>query len=348
MEIMFRVIEKKTNAISFCNLDHDLKPLVLNIVEKSEILMDAEGKKSRCGLYSTTNNNIYFISNFKDYISSSSKFRKEVTYLIALIENFLTKICDQQIEFQFKRTQRLSHNIRSINGNCITSFFSYFPQEELSKKDNKVQAKIGKLISENQLDIPNFLLKLHKNHLAVKTEFEVFEKLYDKNPYLNKKRHKVHRVLMNLYYPFFSDFQEKNVTVNIVSSEVKCVFDYDTLHVAFFHIFENAHKYSKNNSVIEVLISESTEFKTITFSMESLSIAQDEVPLIFMEGWSGTSSRVTAKSGNGLGMYIVKRLIELNNGSIDFIPIPNSKITYSHNGLDLSYQKNQIVINLPN
>jgi len=346
MEVMFRIINSKAQAVTFCNLTDNLKPLLPKISNSSEILT-VNNKKCRCGIYMTDNNKIYFISDSKDYISSSSKFKKEVQYLINLIDNFLTKICDEQVEFQFKRTQRLSHNIRSINGNCITSFFSYFPQEELSKKDNKIQSKIQRFIDEQNLDIPNLLLKLHKNHLAVKTEFEVFEKLYDKNPFLSKKRHKVHRVLMNVYYPFFSDFQDKGVNIDIKPSEIKSVFDYDTLHVAFFHIFENTHKYSKNNSTVDISISEENNFKVITFEMESLAVDHEELPLIFQEGWSSNSSKTTAKSGSGLGMYIVKRLIELNNGTIEFTPIEDTKTKSQDNGFNIEYQKNLITIKLP-
>jgi len=344
---MFRVISNETQAITFCNLKDEYKPLITQITSNSEVI-NLNSTRFRCGTCSTSKHKIYFITESKDYISSSSKFKKEISYLTDLIDNFLYKICNEQVEFQFKRTQRLSHNIRSINGNCITSFFSYFPQEELSKKDNKLQSKIQKFIDEQNLDIPNLLLKLHKNHLAVKTEFEVFEKLYDKNPFLSKRKHKVHRVLMNVYYPFFSDFQEKGVIVNIHSSEIKCLFDYDTLHVAFFHLFENAHKYSKNNSVINVSITEDNHFKTISFEMESLAVDEEDIERIFIEGWSSPLSKDTAKSGNGLGMYIVKRLIELNSGNVQFIPIPNTESTYTNNGLTIKYQKNIIQIKLPN
>ncbi|MDQ9813117.1 ATP-binding protein [Acinetobacter pittii] len=268
MDIKFRVIEKVTQSTTFCNLKDDFKQLLPLISQKSEIINLQPYGKIRCGQVITNDSLIYFVSNSKDYINSSSKFKNDLSYLTSLIESFLKDICQQQVEFQKQRTQRLSHNIRSINANCLTSFFSFFPQEELSKKDNKLQNKIDKISRENHLDIPNLLLKLHKNHLAIKTEFEVFEKLYTQNPFLSKKRHKVHRVLMNVFYRFFNDFQEKRVIVNIYPSESKSTFDYDTIHVAFFHLFENAYKYSKPNSTIDVSITENGPLTIITYSME--------------------------------------------------------------------------------
>ncbi|ENV48725.1 hypothetical protein P255_00237 [Acinetobacter brisouii CIP 110357] len=346
MELKFRVIDKITQETTFCNLKEEFKFLLPRISLPSEIINSGNLGKIRCGLVDTEKNKIFFISNSKDYIQSSSRFKSDVLHLTSLIDNFLTHICQQQIDFQLQKTQRLSHNIRSINANCLTSFFSFFPQEELSSKDNKIQTKIEKITKENHLDIPNLLLKLHKNHLAIKTEFEVFEKLYTKNPFLSKKKHKIHRVLMNVYYPFFSDFQEKGVLVNIYPSELKSIFDYDTLHVAFFHLFENAYKYSKPNSSINIMISEDLSSTLITFNMESLAIDSSEIPLIFTEGWSSNISKETGKSGNGLGMYIVKRLVELNNGNISFEAIPNTLSKYGSNGLEIYFQKNKIVISL--
>ena len=347
MDITFRVVEKETQSTTFCNLKNEFKQLLPQISQPSEIINLPQYGKVRCGIMKTENSLVYFASDAKDYINSSSKFKNDLMHLIALINSFLKDVCQQQIDYQLQRTQRLSHNIRSMNANCITSFFSFFPQEELSRRDNKIQTKIDKIIKDQNLNIPNLLLKLHKNHLAIKTEFEVFEKLYSKNPFLSRKRHKIHRVLMNVFYPFFSDFQEKEVNVNISSSELRCYFDYDTFHVAFFHLFENAYKYSKPNSNLDILIDESKDSVIIIFNMQSLAVEESEIPLIFTEGWSSTISKGTGKSGNGLGMYIVKRLIELNNGTIDFQPTAETKETYSNNGLEICYQQNRIIINLP-
>lgn len=346
MDITFRVVETDTQSTTFCNLKNDFKQLLPQISQGSEIIHLQPYGKIRCGKITTENNLIYFITDSKDYINSSSKFKSDLVYITNLINSFLKDIYQQQIDYQLQRTQRLSHNIRSMNANCITSFFSCFPQEELSRKDSKIQIKIDKIIKEQDLDIPSLLLKLHKNHLAIKTEFEVFEKLYTKNPFLSKKRHKVHRVLMNVFYPFFSDFQEKEVNVNIFASELRSYFDYDTFHVAFFHLFENAYKYSKPKTNLEILIENSNDSVTIIFNMQSLAIEESEIPLIFTEGWSSNLSKGTSKSGNGLGMYIVKRLIELNNGTVEFQPISNTIEKYSNNGLEIYYQQNKIIVTL--
>ncbi|AVN20771.1 sensor histidine kinase [Acinetobacter pittii] len=78
----------------------------------------------------------------------------------------------------------------------------------------------------------------------------------------------------------------------------------------------------------------------------SLTLKDSEIPLIFTEGWSSTISKDTGKSGSGLGMYIVKRLIELNNGHIAFEAVPNTLTKYSNNGLEILYQKHKIILTL--
>ena len=45
-------------------------------------------------------------------------------------------------------------------------------------------------------------------------------------------------------------------------------------------------------------------------------------------------------------MYIVKRLIELNNGHIAFEAVPNTLTKYSNNGLEILYQKDKIILTL--
>ena len=152
MDITFRVVEKETQSTTFCNLKNEFKQLLPQISQPSEIINLPQYGKVRCGIMKTENSLVYFASDAKDYINSSSKFKNDLMHLTALINSFLKDVCQQQIDYQLQRTQRLSHNIRSMNANCITSFFSFFPQEELSRRDNKIQTKIDKIIKDQNLN----------------------------------------------------------------------------------------------------------------------------------------------------------------------------------------------------
>lgn len=344
-DLNFRIYYKNLESLEFCNIADQYVPHLHLISKRSEVLK-LNGESTRAGLISANDHTIIVLSSNIDHLKSSSKFQNETEFLKFLPQQ-LESIKKQQKAFQTERIQRLAHNIRSINAKCLQSFYSVFSQEAISLTENAIVGEINKKLSNDRYEIPKLLLRLHKNHLAVKTEFQAFENLYTEKPNLNKKRHKIHRVLMNVFYPFFSDFQEKNIKVNIHRSEEKANFDYDSIGVAFFHLFENAHKYTKPDSHLNIYIHTDDSQQKIVFQMHSLAINDSEIPHIFCEQWSSLLATSTGKAGNGLGMFIVKKLIEMNNGKISIEPNINSRREYSYNGLQIPYQENKIIIRLP-
>lgn len=189
------------------------------------------------------------------------------------------------------------------------------------------------------------LLKIAKNNAAMKVEFSVFKKLFDINPDLQKREHNVHKVLMNVFYLFFPDFTDKNVKVTIGDNNNKYIafFDYESLHVALYHLIENAAKYIKQNTTLTVGINNYEEMSEIIFDMISIEITQSERTKIFEEGVSGYIATQIGKSGLGIGMSMAKKIIELNSGSIEIRTYPETM----ENIMGVKFQKNEFIIKLP-
>ena len=83
-------------------------------------------------------------------------------------------------------------------------------------------------------------------------EFSVYSKLFHSNPNLSKNIHSIHKVLLNMLYGFFPDFTDNQIKVNVSQSHAKGYFDYESIHVAFYYVLENAVKYVKNDSEINI------------------------------------------------------------------------------------------------
>jgi signal transduction histidine kinase len=189
------------------------------------------------------------------------------------------------------------------------------------------------------------LLKIAKNNAAMKVEFSVFKKLFDSNPDLQKREHNVHKVLMNVFYLFFPDFTDKNVKVIVGDNYNKytAFFDYESLHVALYHIVENAAKYIRPNTTLTVSINNHIGLSEIIMDMISIEIKQDEKNRIFDEGVSGYLACKIGKAGAGIGMSRAKKIIELNSGSIAVKPYPETaEVT-----MGFTFQRNVFTIELP-
>ncbi len=108
-------------------------------------------------------------------------------------------------------------------------------------------------------------------------------------------------------------------------------------------MIDNAAKYAKNNTYIEIRIQNKDNQLIVKIEMISLKILETEKDKIFLEGFSGEIPRKIKKSGNGIGMSLVKQIIELNGGSISVEMDP--KKFESVMGID--YQRNIFTFILP-
>lgn len=309
--------------------------LLPSITAESQLLRNGA---IRAGCITNANGKITAFSNDPDLLRSSQKFK---TIARSILESI--KYIDEISEEQRKNSRRLIHNLTSINAHNIQEIYSLIPQEEISGKMRGHVDYVKKIITQNSTEAAKIILRLAKNNAAMKTEFSVFKKLFDASPDLRPSSHVVHKVLMNLLYLFFPDFTDKTVDVVVDQSNATAFFDYESMHVALYHMIDNAAKYTKPNSELKISINLDSSNLFIAFRMLSIKIFKDESGRIFDEGFSGRIPIHIGKSGDGIGMSLVKRIIESNGGQIGIKIHDESQET--HFGID--YQINEFVVTLP-
>ncbi|MDY0194201.1 MAG: hypothetical protein RBR93_11870 [Aliarcobacter butzleri] len=205
-------------------------------LEESSVI-DFENSRYRICKVINTKGTIYAYSNSKIFLKSSKQFRLHLNTLNNFLEN-LNDLKKDVVEVATKQVKILVHNLVSINAKNLQEIYNILPQEKLASSIPDKLKFVSNVIKSNPDKVALVLLKLMKNNIAMKTEFSVFNKLYQSNPKLSLKSHNVHRVLMNIFYSFFPDFTDKKIYVNVERCSYKAYFDYESIYVAFFHIME--------------------------------------------------------------------------------------------------------------
>ncbi len=284
----------------------------------------------------------YFIilyTTSKDMIKSKKRFSFVLDTVKYFANNFLIE--RKEIEAPLKKQYGiLVHNMKSLNAHIQQEVYNVIPQEKLvNSLENKIEV-IENLIKSRTKDSAKAILKILHSSTGLKMEFSVYSKLFHSNPTLSKNIHSIHKVLLNILYGFFPDFTDRHIKVNVSQSYAKGYFDYESVHVAFYYVLENAVKYVKNDSEINIYFENNESELYIYFEMISLKILEDEKDKIFDEGYSGSYAKEKKLSGTGLGMSRAKKILELNEGTISIKT--SSDDIYSED-----YQKNTIKITLP-
>jgi signal transduction histidine kinase len=90
--------------------------------------------------------------------------------------------------------------------------------------------------------------------------------------------------------------------------------DRSLLETVWDNLFTNALKYNKPNGSIQIEIKDTDSEVTIQFRDTGIGIGEDELPHVFDRFYRADASRT--KEGTGLGLTIVKQIVELHGGSI--------------------------------
>ncbi len=309
---------------------------------KSESSLVANGKM-RAGCIKSADGQIVAFANEPDFIKSSQMFKNTARCILGAIK-YINEISAEQKDANNKNTARLIHNLTSLNAHNIQEIHSLIPQEEISRKMIKEQVGyVKKIIEQFPLETSNALLRIARNNAAMKVEFSVFKKLFIAQPELRPSLHVVHKVLLNVLYLFFPDFTDKAVNVIVDRSDAQAYFDYESIHVTLYHMIDNAAKYTKPNSELFIKIIAGMPSTSIVFRMHSIKIFEEERTKIFDEGFSGAIPTMIGKAGDGIGMSLIKRIIESGGGNL---ALHVHDETEEHH-LDIEYQINEFVIMLP-
>lgn len=112
---------------------------------------------------------------------------------------------------------------------------------------------------------------------------------------------------------------EKNVTLEFPQStaDAAVIMNPDRAKDIFSNLIDNAIKYTPSGGriVISVNVQEKVE---ITVADTGIGIPPEHVSKLFSRFYRADNAKRVDPNGSGLGLYIVKRIIDANNGTIKF------------------------------
>ncbi len=104
--------------------------------------------------------------------------------------------------------------------------------------------------------------------------------------------------------------------------------DSDKIRGALQNIIENAVKYAKQGGNIEVLIKKEGDKVILDVADQGIGIPDEQKSHIFERFFRATNAMKTETEGSGLGLFIVKKIIENHKGTIRFESTENIGTTF--------------------
>lgn len=285
------------------------------------------GGRRRQGISSTNKCQIFFCC---DKTKTTKLFKGKIESLCYSYPDIRIPIDEIRAEEQ-KKVNRLVHNLTSINAHNIQEIYDLVPQEVLAQNWKTQLNHIKEEILKDPDKAALMFLRIAKHNTHMKSEFSIYKKIEkDENSQLEIRQHKLRNVLLNTLHTFFSDFTKRDVYVEVTDFFYQLRFDYETIQVALYHLLENASKYTFPKSKVIVSAFENTEYITLQFVMTSAYVAPEEKEDIMKEGVSGIMARKMSAQGDGIGMWRINQMMEINDGKfeVNFGPIKTNKMGF--------------------
>ena len=288
---------------------------------------------------SITNGYIYMCS----YDTSMTKkiFFHYFDMLKSVYDAYEEKIKNEK-ERLIKDLRRLQHNINTYNATIHDEITNLIPLDDIRDEWKEVVPFVEDIVQRKSKLTAITLLKTIKFSTFVTAEMTVHDYINSDNIKLEKYSHSMHRIVKLSLQPYFLEFVEKGIDIKIGDCYEKVSIDYPTISVVLGHIWNNAIKYIYKDSSLDINFNTSKNNLITTIKMYSLKIEEDEIEDIYTEGYSGKWAKKIEEDGHGIGMFYIKHLIEMNDGS--FSIKTGTNIT-NINGIP--YVNNEFLISLP-
>ncbi|MCZ2392512.1 MAG: PAS domain-containing sensor histidine kinase [Chitinophagales bacterium] len=169
-------------------------------------------------------------------------------------------------------------------------------------------------------------IKSSVEHLnAVLEDFLSLGKIEEGQIKMNNEDFDINEEIENIVVEM-RDLSRAGQTIIVFPSEKTILFtDKHLLKIAFSNLLSNAIKFSPEYSTIEVILEKEDQQFKIHVKDYGMGIPLDDQKHLFLRFFRASNS--SNIQGTGLGLFIVKRYIDILKGSLSFVSTPNKGTT---------------------
>lgn len=124
--------------------------------------------------------------------------------------------------------------------------------------------------------------------------------------------------IIHILLTFEQKIENKNIEIRGLDNlkPTYVVADPDMIYQAIYNLFDNAVKFTNENGYIAVLLTERNTDIEVSIKNSGEGIQQKELSKVFERFYKVDKSRSLDSKGAGLGLYIVKLMIEMHGGKV--------------------------------
>lgn len=225
--------------------------------------------------------------HFTDLVDKINNMAQELGEMETMRQDFVSNV---------------SHEIQSPL-TSIRGFVSLLKDETLSRNDRLHY--IAVIESESQR-----LSKLSENLLRLSTlesEFAGF----------NPKHYSLNRQLKDVILLLEPQWSGKEMEISLNGESVDIFADEDLVNQVWINLLNNSIKFTPDGGKITVSVSGDNKQVFVEISDSGIGMTEETLPHVFERFYMADKARSRSAGGSGLGLSIVKRIVQIHHGNID-------------------------------
>jgi signal transduction histidine kinase len=131
------------------------------------------------------------------------------------------------------------------------------------------------------------------------------------------KPYRLDKQLRSLILVCEPQWSEKSIQMDVSLDELEVTADEDLLSQVWINLLHNAIKFTPQAGSIRVTLSPRDSQAEVSISDNGIGIPEEDRERIFERFYKADKSRTRSSGGSGLGLSIVKKIIDLHKGTIE-------------------------------
>ncbi len=152
----------------------------------------------------------------------------------------------------------------------------------------------------------------------------------------------INKLIKDTALSFEITCKNKNIKINLAleGNELIVHADYGKIQQVMYNLIDNALKFSHNGSSIDIETSYKNKKAYISVKDHGVGISREDLPKIWNRFYKADSSRGKDRSGSGLGLSIVREIIQSHGQKINVVSTQGVGTEFSFT-LDAPAEKNE-------
>ena len=250
------------------------------------------------GDFSIRLDNIHQDSIISGLVASVNKMALELGQMDSMRQEFVSNV---------------SHEIQSPL-TSIRGFAQALKSPSLSETERLHYLDIIEMESGRLSRLADDLLKL--------ASLEAEQVKYEPKPYRLDKQ------IRSLILTCEPQWAEKKIELEVALKELSITADEDLLSQVWLNLLHNSIKFTPPGGSIKVGLRTHADRIEFSLSDSGSGIAPEDQLHIFERFYKADKARTPSKEGSGLGLSIVKKILDLHKGTIDFESQPGQGTTF--------------------